>query len=45
MISQQVSFRQNDTAFSYRDSNWAKVIVGGDPDQASNPKIISWTNA
>jgi FAD binding domain/Berberine and berberine like len=34
---------QNDTAFSYRDSNWAEVIVGVDPDPSNNPKIISWT--
>jgi len=34
---------RNDTAFSYRDSNWAQVIVGVDPDPANNPKIISWT--
>jgi FAD/FMN-containing dehydrogenase len=34
---------RNDTAFSYRDSNWAQVIVGVDPNPANNPKIISWT--
>jgi hypothetical protein len=34
---------KNDTPFSYRDSNWAEVIVGVDPDPANNPKIISWT--
>jgi hypothetical protein len=34
---------KNDTAFNYRDSNWAQVIVGVDPDPANNPKIISWT--
>ena len=34
---------KNDTAFSYRDANWAEVIVGVDPDPANNPKIISWT--
>jgi hypothetical protein len=34
---------KSDTAFSYRDSNWAEVIVGVDPDPANNPKIISWT--
>ena len=32
-----------ETAFSYRDANWAEVIVGVDPDPANNPKIISWT--
>ena len=25
----------NDTAFSYRDANWAEVIVGVDPDPAN----------
>jgi FAD/FMN-containing dehydrogenase len=34
---------KNDTAFSYRDSNWAEVIVGVDPDPANNPKIIAWS--
>jgi hypothetical protein len=34
---------KSDTAFSYRDSNWAEVIVGVGPDPANNPKIISWT--
>ena len=32
-----------DTAFSYRDANWAEVIVGVDPDPANNDKIIPWT--
>lgn len=30
------------TAWSYRDSKWAMVIVGIDPDPANNDKIISW---
>jgi hypothetical protein len=34
---------KSDTPFSYRDSNWAEVIVGVDPDPANNPKIIAWT--
>jgi FAD/FMN-containing dehydrogenase len=34
---------KSDTAFSYRDANWAEVIVGVDPDPANNPQIISWT--
>ena len=34
---------RNDTAFSYRNSNWAEVIVGVDPDPANNDKIIPWT--
>ena len=33
----------SDTAFSYRDSMWAEVIVGVDPDPANNESIISWT--
>jgi FAD/FMN-containing dehydrogenase len=32
-----------DTAFSYRDSNWAAVIVGVDPDPANKTKITDWT--
>ena len=34
---------KSDTAFSYRDSMWAEVIVGVDPDPANNDSIISWT--
>ena len=34
---------KSDTAFSYRDSLWAEVIVGVDPDPANNESIISWT--
>ena len=33
---------QDDTAFSYRDANWAEVIVGVDPDPANAPKITKW---
>jgi FAD/FMN-containing dehydrogenase len=33
---------KNDTAFSYRDANWAEVIVGVDPDPASTEKIAKW---
>ena len=32
----------NDTAFSYRDANWAEVIVGVDPDPANAAKITQW---
>ena len=32
----------NDTAFSYRDANWAGVIVGVDPDPANRDKITKW---
>jgi len=31
-----------DTAFSYRDANWAEVIVGVDPDPANREKITNW---
>lgn len=31
-----------DTAFSYRKTKWASVIVGVDPDPANNDKITSW---
>ena len=34
---------KSDTAFSYRDSMWAEVIVGVDPDPANNESIMSWT--
>jgi FAD/FMN-containing dehydrogenase len=33
---------KNDTAFSYRDANWASVIVGIDPDPANMERIIPW---
>jgi len=32
----------NDSAFSYRDANWAEVIVGVDPEPANAPKITKW---
>jgi len=31
-----------DTAFSYRDANFASVIVGVDPDPANNDRIVQW---
>jgi FAD/FMN-containing dehydrogenase len=34
-----------DTAFSYRDANWAGVIVGVDPDPANRGKITNWCRA
>ena len=34
---------RNDTAFSYRDTNWAEVIVGVDPDPANRERITEWT--
>jgi len=33
---------KTDTAFSYRDANWALVIVGVDPDPANKDKITKW---
>ena len=33
---------KTDTAFSYRDSTWALVIVGVDPDPANKDKITKW---
>jgi FAD/FMN-containing dehydrogenase len=32
----------SDTAFSFRDANFAEVIVGVDPDPANNPRMIQW---
>jgi len=34
--------KKRDTAFSYRDANWAQVIVGVDPDPANRQKITDW---
>ena len=34
---------KKDTAWNYRDANWAQVMVGVDPNPANNEKIISWT--
>lgn len=33
---------KNETAFSYRDADWALVIVGVDPDPANKNKITQW---
>ncbi len=33
---------RNDTAFSFRDVDWAMVIVGVDPDPANRDKITQW---
>ncbi len=32
-----------ETAFSYRDANWAGVIVGVDPNPANRDKITKWS--
>ena len=34
-----------DTAFSYRNTMWAEVIVGVDPDVANKEKISQWARA
>lgn len=34
---------KNDTAWSYRDANFAQVIVGVDPDPANNDRMIAWS--
>ena len=33
---------RTETAFSYRDANWAEVIVGVDPDPVNSGKITKW---
>ena len=35
--------RQADTAFSYRDAQWAEVIVGVSPEPKDAPRISAWT--
>jgi len=34
--------KTSDTAFSFRDANFAEVIVGVDPDPANNERMIQW---
>jgi FAD/FMN-containing dehydrogenase len=34
-----------DTAFSFRDSRWASVIVGVDPDPAKKQQLTQWTKS
>lgn len=34
---------RQDTAWSYRDANFAQVIVGVDPDPANNERLAEWT--
>ena len=34
--------KRSDTAFSYRDSQWAEVIVGVDPDPSKMDRIVPW---
>jgi FAD/FMN-containing dehydrogenase len=33
---------KNDTAWSYRDANWAQVIVGVDPEPAAAGDLRDW---
>lgn len=35
--------KNEDTAFSYRDANWAQVIVGIDTDPGNEEKLSTWT--
>ena len=45
-INGVVHERANDeTAFAYRDANWAQVIVGVDPDPRKADLLSAWTNA
>ncbi|GAB4342375.1 MAG: FAD-binding oxidoreductase [Calditrichia bacterium] len=34
---------ESETAFAYRDVNWAQVIVGVDPEPVNKEKITKWT--
>lgn len=34
--------RSDDTAFSFRDANWAEVIFGVDVDPANKDEIVGW---
>jgi FAD/FMN-containing dehydrogenase len=34
--------KKNDTAFSYRGTKFAEVILGVDPDPANRDKIVQW---
>jgi FAD/FMN-containing dehydrogenase len=33
---------KNETAWSYRDSTWAQVVVGVDPDPANRERLAHW---
>jgi FAD/FMN-containing dehydrogenase len=37
--------KKDETAFSYRDSKFAEVIVGVDPDPAARDKITAWARS
>ncbi len=34
---------QDETAFSYREANFAQVIVGVDPEPSNNGRVIAWS--
>ena len=34
--------KNEDSAFGYRDANWAQVMVGVDPDPANKEKLATW---
>jgi FAD/FMN-containing dehydrogenase len=36
---------KNDTAWSFREANFAQVIVGVDPDPSNNERMIRWSKA
>jgi FAD/FMN-containing dehydrogenase len=36
---------EKDTAWSFREANFAQVIVGVDPDPANNERMIQWSKA
>jgi FAD/FMN-containing dehydrogenase len=36
---------KQETAWNYRDANWAQVMVGVDPDPANNEKTIAWAKS
>jgi FAD/FMN-containing dehydrogenase len=36
---------RNDTAWNYREANFAQVIVGVDPDPANKERITNWSKA
>ena len=37
--------QQADTAFSYRDAQWAEVMVGVSPDAKDAPQMTAWTKS
>jgi FAD/FMN-containing dehydrogenase len=36
---------EDETAFSYRNTKWAEVIVGVDPDPANKDRIVDWAKS